>query len=100
MTATAAPIPLGRLMMTRGVCELVRQQPAASLALPAWIRRHARNDCPNLSADDRAANAWAIEAGERVLTSWTLPLRSGDVTIWLITEADRSATTVLLPSEY
>lgn len=99
MTATVAHIPLGRLVMTAGVADLVRQHPALAQQIVDWLRRHRVNDCPNLDDHDRAANAWAIEAGERVLTSWTF----GDgclIEVWLITEWDRSQTTVLLPSEY
>jgi hypothetical protein len=47
--------------------------------------------------DDRRANEAAIRDGDRILSSYRLPT---GVEIWLLTEADRSATTALLPSEY
>lgn len=101
MTAQATvPIPLGRLVMTAGVAELVGQRPALAAAIGAWIGRHAVNDCPNLDAHDRAANDAAIRDGDRVLTAWTLADTGGDGRLWIITEADRSSTCVLFPSEY
>jgi len=46
---------------------------------------------------DWRANDWALQAGERLLSVYqTL----GGIKFWIITEADRSATTILLPSEY
>jgi hypothetical protein len=47
--------------------------------------------------DDAAANADALRIGTRRLSSYTLPDRTR---VWVITEADRSATTLLLPDEY
>lgn len=96
---TTIRIPLGRLMMTAGVAALVKAQPALSAQIPAWLGRHAENDCPHLSDHDRAANDWAIRECGRVLTSWPLSA-DGDERLWIMTEHDRSMTTVLLPSEY
>jgi hypothetical protein len=99
-TVTVATIPLGRLVMTAAVVALIDEQPALAPMLPVWLGRHARNDCPNLSDDDRAANAWSIEAGERVLTSWPISEAEDSERVWILTEWDRSQTTVLLPSDY
>lgn len=100
MTATLAPIPLGRVVMTRGVAELVRQRPVMAESILAWLRRHAVNDCPNLSDDDRRANALAMRDGDRVLTWWHGLSATGAPKLYIITEWDRSATTVLLADEY
>lgn len=100
MTATVAPIPLGRLVMTASVAALVREQPALARMMGVWLARHARNDCPTLSDEDRAANAWSITAGERVLTSWPLGSEDDAERVWILTEWDRSQTTVMLPSDY
>lgn len=82
----------GFLAMTPGVQEL--------LSLPevlALVHRHVHGDWGDLDAEDRQANASALRSGGRLLSAYrTL---SGD-RVWVITEADRSSTTVLLPSEY
>jgi hypothetical protein len=100
VTATTAPIPLGRLVMTNGVAELIASDDGQGVRVLAWIARHARNDCPNLSEHDRQANEDAIRDGDRVLTHWTLPTADGDVKVYVITEWDRSLTTVLRADEY
>lgn len=99
MTATTAPIPLGRTVTTRGVAELVGRHPWLLSALRVWLGKHARGECHHQSEDDRRANAWAIRDGERVFTSWGTGIADAP-TIWVITEADRAVTTFLLPSEY
>ena len=60
------------------------------------IQRHATGDWGELCDEDRAANEAALFDGSRLLSAYTLQ----DVKVWIITEADRSATTVLLPEEY
>jgi hypothetical protein len=62
-----------------------------------FLARHANGDCGNVDDHDRKANEYALEHGLRVLSAYTL---SSGERIWIITEADRSATTILLPSEY
>lgn len=61
------------------------------------LKRHVSGDWGDLCADDIRANEYAVKHGERVFSSYVFP---GDVKIWVITEWDRSATTILLPSEY
>ncbi len=81
--------PLGRLMATPGVLGL-------GLDLLLLVKRHVRGDWGDLSDEDRAANERALVDGERILSAYVLPQGK----VWIITEADRSATTVLLPEEY
>lgn len=78
--------------------------PAAQAALDAagisgvmLLARHANCDWGELSVEDLAANELALLTGQRLLSSYDLP--SGE-RIWVITEADRSATTILLPDDY
>jgi hypothetical protein len=87
--------PLGQLVAT----------PAALTALAVngqhpleFIALHVRGDWGDLDAEDRAANWQALKTGARLLSAYTL--RDGQTRIWLITEADRSASTLLLPQEY
>lgn len=60
------------------------------------VRRHVTGDFGQLGEDDREANEYAIEHGYRVMSVYDLPCG----TVWVITEHDRSVTTVLLPSDY
>jgi len=64
--------------------------------LDALVRRHLSGDWGDVGADDAKANDNALKWGERVLSSY----RVGEEKLWVITEADRSSTTVLTPGEY
>lgn len=86
-------LPLGRVLATPGALAAL----AGSREAAVLLDRHARGDWGDVDAHDRAANDAALVNGERVLSSYTL---GHDHTIWIITEADRSCTTLLLPSEY
>ncbi len=88
----AVAFPLGQMLMTPGVGE---QVPPSEL-LQA-LRRHARGDWGDLDPEDRAANDRALKEGARLLSAYH---SKAGVKFWIITEADRSATTALLPSEY
>ena len=88
-----APLPLGRVLATPGALKLLteaREHPFDLLA------RHATGDWGNLCAFDRRQNETALRDGYRVLSSYPI----GEERIWIITEADRSVTTILLPEEY
>lgn len=75
---------------------------AATIALRAprdamvALQRHIRGDWGDVCAEDKAANDAALREGGRLLSSYS----SGGEKFWIITEADRSATTFLLPSDY
>lgn len=58
---------------------------------------HARGDWGELDAEDRAANDRALKDGTRLLSAYHT---KAGTKFWIITEADRSSTTALLPSEY
>jgi hypothetical protein len=61
------------------------------------LRRHARGDWGELDPEDRQANDAALKNGTRLLSVYKT--KSG-MKFWIITEADRSSTTVLVPEEY
>jgi hypothetical protein len=83
---------LGSLYMTPGVQASV--PPSEMLRA---LRRHATGDWGELCPEDRQANNDALKHGARLLSSY----RAGSGTkFWIITEADRASTTVLLPDEY
>ena len=86
--------PLGRVVATPGALralEKAEQLPAA------FLDRHVNGDWGEVSDADKQANEESIEQGTRILSAYTTS--AGD-TIWILTEADRSATTMLLPEEY
>jgi hypothetical protein len=85
--------PLGQLLMTPGVADaLIGESPMT------YINRHATGDWGIVSDADKRLNDQALKDGTRLLSAYVL--RDGRTKIWVITEADRSATTILLPDEY
>src|SRR5262245_12921058 len=62
-----------------------------------FLRRHLSGDWGEISADDAEENELALRKGFRILSAYTL--KTGEK-IWLITEADRSVTTIILPEDY
>lgn len=85
---------LGRLVITPGARDTLR---SAGVSALDYVLRHAACDWGDLDADDRALNDRALPQGDRVLSAYTLP--SGQ-RFYVVTEADRSFTTVLLADEY
>ena len=61
-----------------------------------YLARHATGDWGELCAFHRRQNERALRVGERVFSSYDTPAGK----VWIITEADRSVTTILLPEEY
>ena len=85
---------LGRIVATPGALAELEQ---AGQKVDEFLRRHECGDWGEVQEEDWAANDRALQSGERVLSSYRL--KSGEP-IWIVTEADRSSTTLLLPSEY
>ena len=88
--------PLGQIVATPGALRL-----CAELGLnPAqYIRRHAAGDWGDIDTHDRRANDAALKQATRLLSAYKLP-NGAQGKVWVITEADRSSTTILLPEEY
>lgn len=85
----------GQVVMTCGVDALVEQ---GRLNPIPFLRRHLSGDWGDLDEDDRRSNDAALASGEaRLLSSYQV---DPDLKLWIITEWDRSVTTLLLPSEY
>jgi hypothetical protein len=61
------------------------------------LKRHVTGDWGELDEEDRRENELSVVEGFRLLSSYSL---SNGTKLWIITEADRSSTTLLLPSEY
>jgi hypothetical protein len=62
-----------------------------------FLSRHARGDWGDVDAEDSKLNDAAVLAGERILSAYRT---AQGVKLWIITEADRSSTCILLPEEY
>lgn len=85
---------LGRLVATPGALQAL----AASGHSPAdFLARHAGGDWGEVDAEDQRLNDEALTRGERLLSAYRT---AKGVRLWVITEADRSVTTLLLPEEY
>ena len=94
---TAIKFPMGRTVTTRGVHAAMEDDHAFAGHVLACLQRHERGDWGDLDDHDQTANARALEEGSRLFSAYETP---GMEKIWIITEADRSATTVLFPEEY
>jgi hypothetical protein len=92
MPVIESAFPLGQLVMTAGIHELWEQ----GLNVISLIQRHASKDWGKLDTHDQRMNALALRDGYRIFSCYET--KHGKV--YVITEADRSVTTVLLPSEY
>ncbi len=94
MSPILKTVPLGKVVATPGALR------AFALAAENYflcLARHANRDWGDIHPDDAKANDEALRCGERILWAYTL---QGGTRIWIITEADRSSTCVLLPEEY
>jgi SAM-dependent methyltransferase len=91
------PFQLGRLVMTRTVQDLVTSKgfnPYPHLAA------HKSGDWGDADVSDRKSNDYALKHGDlRIFSSYDAPQAPGGK-LWIITEADRSSTTIMLPSDY
>ena len=95
MSATAvsaAKFQLGQIVATPNALNHLTQDDIRS-----GIIRHQSGDWGDLDADDRKENDLSLERGTRLLSVYHA---SNGVTFWIITEADKSSTTVLLPEDY
>jgi hypothetical protein len=85
---------LGMVVATPGALEVLEEFEISPSAL---VERHAAGDWGDVPPEDARENEYALEHGFRVMSSYPL---SGGVRVWVITERDRSLTTILLPAEY
>jgi hypothetical protein len=83
--------PLGNIVATPGAIDAINP-----LVMGLCLMRHAQGDWGDLSEEDVAANNVAVRNGGRLLSAYG----DGRARFWIITEWDRSVTTVLLPEEY
>jgi hypothetical protein len=86
--------PLGQIVMTPGA---LRALVDAGQNPMEFVRRHQAGDWGDLSEDDRQENEWSLQRRLRLLSAYQT---ANGERIWVVTEADRSPTTLLLPEEY
>ena len=65
-----------------------------------FLGRHIAGDWGEVSPIDAAENALSLARGFRLLSAYRYDPADPQATVWIVTEADRSSTCVLLPSEY
>ena len=94
MSPRLATVPLGRVVSTPGALGAFTEAGEHPFV---FLARHANGDWGDLCPEDARANERALRTGERLLSAYGL--RDG-TKIWIITEADRSSTCILLPEEY
>ena len=93
MTTTTTHFELGRVVATPGALKAMEEAGENPVRL---LRRHVHEDFGNLHEDDVRANLLAIPCEMRILSAYVL---STGERVWVITEADRSSTTILTPEE-
>jgi hypothetical protein len=92
--ANGPRFPMGRPVITPSAQALLDEVDISGILL---LARHIHGDWGDLSVEDQTANELALLTGRRLLSSYDLP---GGGKVWIITEADRSVTTILLPDDY
>ncbi|MFI5397703.1 MAG: hypothetical protein ACHQ9S_19375 [Candidatus Binatia bacterium] len=91
-TYSASKFPLGRVVATTGAYDAL-----TPLDIKRGIFFHSQGDWGDVCEEDKRLNDRALIEGTRILSAY---VAENGTRFWIITEADRSATTVLLPEEY
>ena len=84
--------PLGRVVITPNALDVL-----VSEDIHGALQRHASRDWGEVCAADKAENELSLKEGFRILSAYR---DSKGSRFWIITEADRSVTTILLPEDY
>ncbi len=93
MTTYTALFSLGRIVATPYAKEELERLNYSPLNL---LRKHMTGDWSEMAEEDQQSNREAISEGSRIFSAYTIQ----GTKFWVITEADRCSTTILLPSEY
>lgn len=87
---------LGSIVQTRGVCERRKEDPEFNSFVQKCLERHAKGDWGDLDEEDKKENQFSLEKRLRLFSAY----KQKNWKVWVITEGDRSATTLLFPSDY
>lgn len=91
---------LGKVVATRGVVDSAAGNPEFATFVVNSLSRYIRGDWGDLDKEDKKANEAAMNGGDaRILAAYNCPF-DPNYKIWIITEWDRSSTTILFPEEY
>src|SRR5262245_47125962 len=97
-TATTAGVkplfPLGQIYMTPGALEALEESEQGA---SEFLHRHQSGDWGEMSEEDKQENDFSVDKRLRIFSAYRT---SKGEKLWVITEADRSVTTILLPGEY
>lgn len=85
---------LGLITATNGALKALEE---ANQEATEFLSRHQHGDWGEVDEEDKKENEFSVLNNPRILSAYTLNM---GVKIWIITEADRSVTTILLPQEY
>lgn len=99
----AKTFSLGNVVATKNVWELIDENPMFSQFVTICLSRYIDNDWGDIPEEDWNANDEAVKNGERIVASYQIPLEVEEVyedRLWIITEWDRSVTTLLFPGDY
>jgi hypothetical protein len=95
--AMADKFQMGQLVTTAGVNDLALANESFAVFVRRSLQRHSQGDWGDLEDKDKSENDLSLARGFRLLSAYE---HNGLPKIWIITEADRSVTTVLFPEEY
>lgn len=90
----ACKFPPGQIVSTRGALAAMQEYQVSPANL---LRRHLSGDWGSVPVEDAQFNEMALQSGGRLLSSFAI---GEGIFIWVITESDRSSTTLLKPEEY
>ena len=88
--------PLGRIVWTRGVNNRIAVDTPFAKFVMESLKRHSNGDWGELPDEDKRENDFSLDKQLRLFSAY----RQNDWKIWIITEADRTVTTILFPEEY
>jgi hypothetical protein len=91
ITITKPKFPLGQVVITTNAA-----QHLDTIVVREALRRHAAGDWGDLPPEDACENELSLKEGFRLHSAYG----SGERRFWIITEADRSVTTILMPEDY
>jgi hypothetical protein len=91
ITISQPQFPLGQVVITANAA-----QHLDTIVVHEALRRHAAGDWGDLSPEDACENEYSLKEGFRLLTAYG----TGKRRFWIVTEADRSGTTILMPEDY
>lgn len=89
----------GEIFVTCDILNMINGKDAFHTFVKTSLARHLSGDWGDICKEDKCLNDEAITSGSRILSAYECPFNEY-WKIWIITEADRSATTVLFPHEY